>query len=119
MRNIYIYKNENESQVEHFFENADVKLKNKFKSILTYISNEKNPLCEPYVKHIAISKYKELYELRVKASGEMSRLIFTLSGDDIVLLYAFKKKCDRDNEKAFERAFKMSKLNEELAEVCI
>lgn len=62
---------------------------------------------------------KELYELRVKASKEMSRVIFTLSGDDIVLLYAFKKKCNRDNEKAFERAFKMNKFSEELTEVCI
>ncbi len=49
----------------------------------------------------------------------MSRVIFALSGDDIVLLYAFKKKCDRDNEKAFERAFKMRKSSEELTEICI
>ncbi len=49
----------------------------------------------------------------------MTRLIFTLSEDDIVLLYAFKKKCDRDNTKAFERAFKMNKLSAELTEVCI
>ena len=88
-------------------------------SVLSYLSDDKNPLREPYVKHIAMSKYKELYELRVKASMEMSRLLFTLSGDDIVLLYAFKKKCDRDNEKAFERAFKMSRFSKELTEVCI
>ena len=101
--------------VKTFLEQADGKTRAKINSVLLYLTDDKNPLREPYVKHIAMSKYKELYELRVKASGEMSRLVFILSGDDIVLLYAFKKKCDRDNEKAF----KISKLDEELAEVCI
>ena len=114
MRKIFAADN-----VKDFLELADGKTRAKINSVLLYLTDDKNPLREPYVKHIAISKYKELYELRVKASGEMSRLIFTLSGDDVVLLYAFKKKCDRDNEKAFERAFKMSKICEELTEVCI
>ena len=114
MRKIFITPN-----VKDFMEQADEKTRAKINSVLSYLSDDKNPLREPYVKHIAMSKYKELYELRVKASKEMSRLLFTLSGDDIVLLYAFKKKCDRDNEKAFERAFKVNKLSEELTEVCI
>lgn len=114
MRKIFATDN-----VKDFLELADGKTRAKINSVLLYLTDDKNPLREPYVKHIAILKYKELYELRVKASGEMSRLIFTLSGDDIVLMYAFKKKCDRDNEKAFERAFKMSKFCEELTEVCV
>ena len=114
MRKIFAADN-----VKDFLELADGKTRAKINSVLLYLTDDKNPLREPYVKHIAMSKYKELYELRVKASKEMSRVIFTLSDDDIVLHYAFKKKCDRDNEKAFERAFKMSKLNEELTEVCI
>ena len=88
MRNIYIYKNGNESQVECFFENADVKLQNKFKSILAYISNEKNPLCEPHVKHISIGRYRELYEIRMKVSGNMVRVLFVKQDEDIMLLYA-------------------------------
>lgn len=114
MRKIFAADNVND-----FIEQADGKTRAKIESVLLYLTDDKNPLREPYVKHIAMSKYKELYELRIKASGEMSRLVFTLSGDDIVLRYAFKKKCDRDNEKAFERAVKISKLNQELAEVCI
>ncbi len=114
MRKIFITPN-----VKAFMKQADDKTRAKINSVLLYLTDDKNPLREPYVKHIAISKYKELYELRVKASGEMSRIIFTLSGDDIVLLYAFKKKCDRDNTKAFERAFRINKLSEELTEVCI
>ncbi len=114
MRKIFVTPN-----VKGFIEQADDKTKAKINSVLSYLTDDKNPLREPYVKHIAISKYKELYELRVKASKEMSRVVFTLSNDNIVLLYAFKKKCDRDNEKAFERAFKINKFNEELTEVCI
>ncbi|MBQ7976145.1 MAG: type II toxin-antitoxin system RelE/ParE family toxin [Clostridia bacterium] len=114
MRKIVITPN-----VKSFMEQADDKTRAKINSLLSYLTDDKNPLREPYVKHISTAKYKELYELRVKASKEMSRVIFTLSEDDIVLLYAFKKKCGRDNEKAFERAFKMNKLSEELTEVCI
>lgn len=114
MRKIFITPN-----VKDFMKQADDKTRTKINSVLLYLTDNKNPLREPYVKHISTAKYKELYELRVKVSKEMSRLLFTLSGDDIVLLYAFKKKCDRDNEKAFERAFKISKSNEKLAEVCI
>ena len=112
MRKIFVTAN-----VKIYMEQADDKTRSKINSVLLYLSNDKNPLREPYVKHIAMSKYKELYELRVKASKEMSRLLFTLSDDDIVLLYAFKKKCDRDNEKAFERAFKMLNNISENSEV--
>ena len=38
-------------------------------TVLLYLTDDKNPLREPYVKYIAILKYKELYELRVKTSG--------------------------------------------------
>ena len=114
MRKIFITSN-----VKDFVEQADDKTRAKINSVLLYLTDDKNPLREPYVKHISTAKYKELYELRVKASKEMSKLLFTLSEDDIVLLYAFKKKCDRDNEQAFERAFKISKFSEELTEVCV
>lgn len=113
MRNIYIYKNESKSQVEQFFENADVKLQNKFKTILSYISNKNNLLCEPYVKHISIGRYRELYEIRMKTSGNMVRVLFVKQGEDIVLLYAFYKKSSKDTEKALDVAFKtLNKVKE-------
>ena len=113
MRNIYIYKNGNESQVEHFFENADEKLKQKFASILAYISSEKNPLCEPYVKHISIGRYRDLYEIRMKVSGNMVRVLFAKQDKDIVLLYAIYKKSGKDTEKALEMAYKwLNKIRE-------
>ena len=106
MRNIYIYKDETESQVQHFFENADEKLRNKFKSILNYLSNDKNPLCEPYVKHISVGRYRELYEIRMKVSGNMVRVLFVKQDADIVLLYAFYKRSGKDTEKVIETAYK-------------
>ena len=106
MRNIYIYKDETESQVQHFFENADEKLRNKFKSILNYLSNDKNPLCEPYVKHISVGRYRELYEIRMKVSGNMVRVLFVKQDADIVLLYAFYKRSGKDTEKALKTAYK-------------
>ena len=107
MRKIYIYRNGNENDVQSFFEKADEKLQGKFKSILAYISNEKNPLCEPYVKHISIGKYRELYEIRMKVSGNMVRVLFVKHSEDIVLLYAFYKRSGKDTEKALGTAFKM------------
>ena len=107
MRKIYIYRGGNENDVQRFFEKADEKLQQKFKSILAYISNEKNPLCEPYVKHISIGRYRELYEIRMKVSGNMVRVLFVKQNADIVLLYAFYKRSGKDTEKALEAAFKM------------
>ncbi len=115
MRNIYTYKNE--SQIANFFETADEKLKQKFKSIIAYISNEKNPLCEPYVKHISIGRYRELYEIRMKVSGNMVRVLFVKQGEDIVLLYAFYKKSSKDTEKALEAAFRILNRMRENGEV--
>ena len=106
MRNIYIYKNENESQVAIFLENTDEKMKQKFATILAYISDEKNPLCEPYVKHISVGRYRELYEIRMKVSGNMVRVLFVKQDADIVLLYAFYKRSGKDTEKALETAYK-------------
>ena len=107
MRKIYIYRGGNENDVQRFFEKADEKLQQKFKSILAYISNDKNPLCEPYVKHISIGRYRELYEIRMKVSGNMVRVLFVKQNADIVLLYAFYKRSGKDTEKALEAAFKM------------
>lgn len=105
MRKIYIYKGGNENDVQRFFEKTDEKTQSKFKSILTYISNDKYPLCEPYVKHISISRYRELYEIRMKVSGNMVRVLFVKQGEDIVFLYAFYKRNGKDTEKALEAAY--------------
>ncbi len=117
MRKIYIYRSGNENDVQSFFKKTDEKTHSKFKSILTYISNEKNPLCEPYVKHISIGRYRELYEIRMKVSGNMVRVLFVKQSEDIVLLYAFYKRSGKDTEKALEVAYKMLNKMRENGEV--
>ena len=84
MRKIYMYQN-----VKFFLESGDEKPKSKFQNILAYISNEKKELREPYVRHISHRKFKELYEIRLKASGTMARVIFSKQDENIILLYAF------------------------------
>ena len=90
MRKIYTYQN-----VQNFIESSDEKLKNKFQNILAYISNEKNRLCEPYVRHISHSKFKELYEIRLKASGVMARVVFSKQNDK------------KDTKRALEHSLKL------------
>lgn len=92
--------------VKEFLKEADDKTRKKIGFVLMYLTDDKNPLTEPYVKHVSIGKYNDLYELRAKASGNMARILFTLSDKDIVLLYGFYKHDKKDNLRAFEKAHK-------------
>ena len=114
MRKIFITPN-----VKRFMEQADEKIMIKMNFMIAYLTDNKNVLREPYVRHISIPKYKELYELRIRTAKTMARAIFTVSGENIVLLYAFQKKCKRDNVRALECAYKMNITSEELTEVCL
>ena len=122
MRKIYAYKNGNICPVLCFLDEADGKLKNKFQSVLIHISNIKNGLCEPYVRHISQNRFKDMYEMRLKVSGIMARIIFLKQENDIVLLYGFYKNDKKDTKMALERAFKISneiKKNNKFVEVQI
>ena len=83
MRKIYTYQN-----VQNFIEGGDEKLKNKFQNIFAYISNEKNRLCEPYVRHISQNRFKDMYEMRIKASGVMARVVFSKQDENLATLGA-------------------------------
>lgn len=122
MRKIYAYKKDKDCPVRCFLEKADVKVLNKFQIILNHISNEKNGLCEPYVRHISQNKYRDMYEIRLKVSGVMARIIFLKQEENIILLYAFYKNDKKDTKRALERAFKFSsemKKNNDFMEVLI
>lgn len=93
--------------VKLFLEGSEVKLKNKFQNILAYISNEKNCLCEPYVRHISQNRFKELYEIRLKASGTMARVVFSMQDENIILLYAFYKNDKKDTKRALEHSLRL------------
>ena len=102
MRKIYMCEN-----VKLFLESSDEKLKNKFQNILDYISNEKNRLCEPYVRHISQNRFKDMYEMRIKASGIMARIVFSRQDENIILLYAFYKNDKKDTKRALEHSLKL------------
>ena len=58
MRRIYTYKDGDKYPVEEFLRDIDDKLKRKLEFQLAYISDERNPFTEPYVKHFSTEKYR-------------------------------------------------------------
>lgn len=93
-----------------FIDNINVKVKRKLIFLFRYIMNKENALCEPYVKHFSIERYRQLYEMRLKADGTMVRFIFFFkSEDELVILNAFYKKDKKDTEQALEYALKLLK----------
>lgn len=67
MRKIFITPN-----VKSFIEQADKKTTIKMNFMIAYLTDNKNVLREPYVRHISIPKYKELYELRIRTAKTMA-----------------------------------------------
>lgn len=62
-------------------------------------------LREPHVKAIKGSKYKGIYELRIKFAGDIARVFyFTYYGNQYVLLHGFLKKTLRTPAGELERA---------------
>ena len=108
MRKIYVYRNDTgEIPVLRFIESTHKKIRNKFDFMLHFVKDERNMLCEPYVKHFSIDKYKMLYELRIRANGTMVRVIYYKAEENIIFLHAFFKKSRRDTENALEYALKI------------
>ena len=108
MRKIYVYRNDaGEVPVLRFIESTHKKIRNKFDFMLHFVKDERNMLCEPYVKHFSIDKYKMLYELRIRVDGIMVRVIYYKAAENIILLHAFFKKSRRDTENALEYALKI------------
>lgn len=95
-------------------EDLNPKIKKKYEYVLKLISDEKYQFKEPFVKHFSIERYKQLYELRLKASNTMLRIIYCVRDEDIILLHAFIKKDKRDTEQALEYSLKLiERLNED------
>ena len=107
MREIFIYDTGSECPIIEFFKRTNAKVRNKLKYQLEYIKDERNPLCAPHVKHFSIEKYRQMYELRIKASGTMVRVIFYMHNDEITFLHAFVKRDRKDTERALEAALRI------------
>ena len=64
-------------------------------------------LKEPYAKSIKGSKYKGLFELRVKFSTDISRIFyFTFKNNTFVLLNGFTKKTDKTPTSELDKAIR-------------
>lgn len=107
MRKLYAYKKENTCPVQKFIDNLNGKIKAKFMFQLSYIMDEINGFVEPYVKHFSMERYRQMYEIRVKAAERMMRIIFYEKNGEIIFLHAFYKHDRKDTEKALEMAHKI------------
>jgi mRNA-degrading endonuclease RelE of RelBE toxin-antitoxin system len=113
LRKIYMYTDDVNDQIIEFLKKAHPKIRKKFDYIIIFLKDEKNILCEPYVKHFSIEKYKMFYERRLRAAGVMVRIIYYEAGNNIILLHAFYKHDKRDTEQALEYALKLvEKIND-------
>ncbi len=107
MRKVLVYENNGICPVENFFANANMKIQGKFKFLLDYVKDESNPLSEPNIEHFSQRKYRQLYQMRIKKSDTLVRVVFYKKDDDIILLYAFYKRDNKDTKKAMETSLKI------------
>ncbi len=107
MREIFVYEKDGQCPVEMFLKSADKKIQDKFKYQMDYIKDEHNQLIEPHIKHFSLERYRQMYEMRIKAAGKMVRVMFYECAGKIVLLYAFHKRNYKDTEKALEAGLKI------------
>lgn len=62
---------------------------------------------EPYAKPLKGNKYKDMFELRVKFSSDISRIFyFTFRNNTFVLLHGFTKKSDKTPVSELEKALR-------------
>lgn len=90
-----------------FLESLDEKLSRKLLWQIFRLSQL--PLCElkePHFKHFVLEKYSQLYELREK-NKVLVRVIFTIQGEDIILLAPFIKRQPRDAMRALDHSLRM------------
>lgn len=104
MRTVKIYHPpERAAPLETFISSLEPKLQKKLYRQFFLLAN--TPLCdlkEPHYKHFVLEKYSQFYELREKGSKVLVRVIFTVCGEDILLLVPFIKRQPRDTMRALE-----------------
>lgn len=103
MRKIYLYKPPGEeAPFLKFLAATDQKMQRKLKYGLRCLACFPEYMMEPHVKHFSIERYNKLYEYRERIRI-LVRVIFTLDEDgNIILLYPFVKKHDRNTMQALE-----------------
>lgn len=102
------YKKENgKIPVLKYLLTLNPKIRAKAFSEIELLEKHGANLREPYTKSIKGEKYKELYELRVKFSSDISRIFcFTFRNNTFVLLHGFTKKTEKTPLNELERALR-------------
>ena len=98
------YKKENgDIPVLEYLLTLDAKMRAKAFSEIGLLQKHGTDLREPYAK--AIKGEKNIFELRVKFSSNISRIFyFTFRNNTFVLLNGFTKKSEKTPDKEIERA---------------
>ena len=102
------YKKENgDIPVLDFLLSLNPKMRAKAFSEIELLEKHGANLREPYVKPIKGEKYKDLFELRIKFSSDISRIFyFTFQNNTFVLLNGFTKKSNKTPTSELNRAIK-------------
>lgn len=102
------YKKENgKIPVVEYLLTLNAKMRAKAFSEIELLENHGTALREPYAKPIKGEKYKDLFELRIKFSSDISRIFyFTFKNNTFVLLHGFTKKSDKTPEKELDKALR-------------
>ena len=105
---IEYYKKENgKIPVLEYLLSLNPKLRAKAYMEIELLSRHGSALREPYTKPVEGSKYKGLFELRVKFSSDISRIFyFTYQNNTFVLLHGFTKKTAKTPQSELERAMR-------------
>ena len=105
------YKKENgDIPVIDFLLSLNPKMRAKAFSEIELLEKHGINLREPYVKPIKGENYKEIFELRVKFSSDISRIFyFKFKNNTFVLLNGFTKKTDKTPKAELERAVRYKK----------
>lgn len=91
-----MYCSEDKESVSDFISRSAPKIKKKYEFLLRFIADETNQLKESYVKHFSIERFKQFYELQLKAAKTMIRIIYYKADENIILLHAFNTRDKRD-----------------------
>lgn len=102
------YKKENgKIPVVEYLLTLNAKMRAKAFSEIELLEKHGIALREPYAKPIKGEKYKDLFELRIKFSSDISRIFyFTFKNNTFVLLHGFTKKSDKTPEKELDKALR-------------
>lgn len=102
------YKKENgKIPVLEYLLTLNAKMRAKAFSEIELLEKHGTALREPYVKAIKGEKYKDLFELRIKFSSDISRIFyFTFKNNTFVLLHGYTKKTDQVPKTELDKALR-------------